>query len=828
MLYRSKGGTKMSEWKIIGPGGGGTTYNPTISPHDPNVIYTHCDMTGNYLSKDGGKHWRQFNLNGVAYAFAFCPKDPNVMYAGANGLYKSIDGGTNWRQIFPHPDRSTKYLNGDHGATYFDVPDGHYPGGGVRKIAVDPVDPQIVYVLMNPATPTVVYTIQNMNTQELYISQDGGENFAFACQVPVCNNPDGPAVIENPYQSAHASSQVLRLYADHDGSVYIFQNRSRWIPDAEGNIAYAGEISRYNRMDGTFTVVDTGTLMQADVIYDEKAKKSVFYLLRREENEKMPHVVGVLYKTTDFKNFTRLTYEFDTSFMETSKLIEGNHPKLYMNFVGAANENVIYLSLYACESFHGIIKTQDGGKTWDWCYRGAFFWDHKENYGNYNPGWIEYEYSIGWGAYPWGFQVSKTNPDYAYISNMGSFYGTKDGGKNWNPLYSVVSHKDGRLYTHTTGLDITSVHQLAIDPFDPKHLILCDTDIGQFKSVDGGKDWTHSVEGIPRNWVNTNYWTIFDPAVRGRMWSVWSNTHDMPRLKVIPPRNNMTPDETQSHGQQRNCGGVAYSEDGGWTWKTLTGNHNPDSGFPEAVTVMIDIDPASPVDARILYAATMGQGVYKSIDGGKTWAQKNRGLVPTIGRFADGTQMPMEYGNMGLFAWALHVRGDKLYLTTARSGAEQTAEGPGQLYVSNDGAESWEMLTMPGNANFVNGLAFDPSDPNRFYAGCWKASNTKESGDYRPASGGVYRTDDGGQAWTLCLNPEQSFYGLLVDPKNTNTVYAVNFHADLMKSTDWGINWSKVEGYDFYWGHRPFIDPLHDGYLYVTTFGGGVWHGPVI
>src|SRR3954454_21508894 len=51
---------------VIGPGGGGAMYLPTISPHDPATAFVSCDMTGEYLTHDGGASWRMFNLRGRA------------------------------------------------------------------------------------------------------------------------------------------------------------------------------------------------------------------------------------------------------------------------------------------------------------------------------------------------------------------------------------------------------------------------------------------------------------------------------------------------------------------------------------------------------------------------------------------------------------------------------------------------------------------------------------------------------------------------------------------------------------------------------------------
>jgi len=61
------------DFKIVGPGGGGAMFHPTISPHDTNTVLIACDMTGSYISHDGGNTWRMFNLRGVVRVFCVRP-----------------------------------------------------------------------------------------------------------------------------------------------------------------------------------------------------------------------------------------------------------------------------------------------------------------------------------------------------------------------------------------------------------------------------------------------------------------------------------------------------------------------------------------------------------------------------------------------------------------------------------------------------------------------------------------------------------------------------------------------------------------------------------
>src|SRR6202035_5475411 len=97
---------------------------------------------------------------------------------------------------------------------------------------------------------------------------------------------------------------------------------------------------------------------------------------------------------------------------------------------------------------------------------------------------------------------------------------------------------------------------------------------------------------------------------RGRMWSVNSGTHDLPRPKMFR-RNSVL----------NYKGGVCRSDDGGKTWeKSNTGME------PRAPTHIL-LDPTSPPDARVLYVAAFGRGVYKSADGGLSWKLKNNGIT---------------------------------------------------------------------------------------------------------------------------------------------------------------------------------------------------------
>jgi photosystem II stability/assembly factor-like uncharacterized protein len=228
---------------------------------------------------------------------------------------------------------------------------------------------------------------------------------------------------------------------------------------------------------------------------------------------------------------------------------------------------------------------------------------------------------------------------------------------------------------------------------------------------------------------------------------------------------------------------------------------------PTAATHIL-LDPTSPVDSRVLYVTGFGRGVYKSADGGHSWSLKNQGI-----------------SQAEPFAWRL-ARSAKgtLYVLIARRSEDGSigTENDGALYRSNDGAEHWERLSLPSGVNAPNGLAVDPELPNRLYLAAW-ARASAEHGE----GGGIYLSEDGGKSWRSILDRDQHVYDVTIDPQNSKILYAAGFESSVWRSGDKGEHWDRVPGFNFKWAHRVIPDPEHPGQIYVTTFGGSVWHGSI-
>ncbi|MFC2076863.1 hypothetical protein ACFLT7_07260 [candidate division KSB1 bacterium] len=62
-------------------------------------------------------------------------------------------------------------------------------------------------------------------------------------------------------------------------------------------------------------------------------------------------------------------------------------------------------------------------------------------------------------------------------------------------------------------------------------------------------------------------------------------------------------------------------------------------------------------------------------------------------------------------------------------------------------------------------------------------------------------------------------------PDCPSTLFINTFDSAAWRSDNYGESWERLRGYNFKWGHRPVVDPHNPGMLYLTTFGGSVWHG---
>lgn len=262
--------------------------------------------------------------------------------------------------------------------------------------------------------------------------------------------------------------------------------------------------------------------------------------------------------------------------------------------------------------------------------------------------------------------------------------------------------------------------------------------------------------------------------------------------------------------------GIYRSNDGGKTWRHF--------GLRDAQQIgAILVDPRDP---NLIYVAALGhpyganeeRGVFRSTDGGETFKKVLYKDVDT-----------------GAIALAFDPSNSKtIYavLWSARQGPWENGawQGPGSgLFKSTDGGDTWRQLTN-GLPTFAQGLgrigiAVAPSDPKTIYA-------TVDA----PQLGGIYRSDDAGETWQRTSSDRRAwargsdFAEIDVDPRNKEIVYTSAIAA--YKSTDGGKTFTAFKGApggDDY--HTLWINPENpqimlfaaDQGAIVSVNGGETW-----
>ena len=232
--------------------------------------------------------------------------------------------------------------------------------------------------------------------------------------------------------------------------------------------------------------------------------------------------------------------------------------------------------------------------------------------------------------------------------------------------------------------------------------------------------------------------------------------------------------------------GIYRSADGGRSWVHL--------GLAGAQQIPeLAVDPHNP---DRLFAAVLGhpygpsaeRGIYRSLDGGRSWQQ-----VLARDENTGGSAVVIDPQHPEVVYAALW----EARLGPWEDNNEFNGTGGG-LYKSIDGGTSWRKLAagLPANLSQAN-IAIAPSAPNRLFL----SVGTNEPGDYASSAGlGVFRSDDAGETWvriTQDPRPALRIGGgdlsvLRVDPQNADVVYSASTVST--KSLDGGRTWAALRG----------------------------------
>jgi photosystem II stability/assembly factor-like uncharacterized protein len=366
--------------------------------------------------------------------------------------------------------------------------------------------------------------------------------------------------------------------------------------------------------------------------------------------------------------------------------------------------------------------------------------------------------------------VDPTATNNVYVGIVGGVLQSTDGGDHWTDI--------------SKGLTSFYVQALVIDP--PTGDLYAGTASGLFRKRGGsGNDWTIvpvlSTADVPALAVaSTNPSRIYT-VTSGGLFSSTDGNNWLAAGSGLPPflySVGIDPvhPSTIYLGTDR---GVYKSTDSASTWSAVGPSGN------SQVVLSLAVDPLTPEN---IYAGMFGQGVYKSATSGLTWTLSTAGL-----------------GRTNIHA----VVEDPSNAAVIYAGAIG-----GGVYKSIDRGQTWSAVNAGLLNTYVQALALDPVNSSTIYAGTGGAS----------ASGGVFKSVDGGLHWIQSTLSGSDVQAIVVDPRTHTTVYAGTYGGGIYKTIDGGQSWTAINsGLTEPAIYAISLDPTAPSTLFAGTYGGGIF-----
>lgn len=347
-------------------------------------------------------------------------------------------------------------------------------------------------------------------------------------------------------------------------------------------------------------------------------------------------------------------------------------------------------------------------------------------------------------------------------------------------------------------------------------------DAGVFKTTDGGQSWQPARAGLtfypirslqvdPQNpnilYAGTDYDGIWKSTDGGESWSKSSNGLDESLIVfqiVFDPQDTDTLYAGLAGGYGLCIGNIYKSEDGGATWAMK------DNGIPrysETHTNGIFSLAIDTANSALLYAGTNFDGVFKSTDGGETWTTLNAGLP-----FRSGSTEYRESVN------ALAV--------DPHHANRLSAIIAGDYYVFD--SDSWQKVDQgiyhANSGLFTDYLYFHPTDPAIIYSAGDRFSKSADAGI--------------NWAWLLGWDDSGNVPEIAFHPSSPDTIYAatdilMRYWGGVYKSNNQGETWAEIsQGITAAVIESLAVDPQNSNYIYAgegnghfyrTQDGGVTW-----